>query len=89
MNLGPRDLSNTGPPNRQHAPADTRPPTHTVEDFRVCVHSEMMHLTLKSLEALGSLEVRWAGGWGHPRGDRAGRRYGMWSSRRVDGRGGE
>jgi hypothetical protein len=32
---------------------------HTVEDFRVCVHSEMMHLILKTLEAPGSLEVRW------------------------------
>ena len=47
-----------------------RPPnTHTVEDFQVCVHSEMMHLTLKRLEAPGSLEVRWGGDWGHPRGD--------------------
>jgi hypothetical protein len=26
--LDPRDLSNTGPPNRQHTPADMRPPTH-------------------------------------------------------------
>jgi hypothetical protein len=24
----PGDLSNTGPPNRQHTPADMRPPTH-------------------------------------------------------------
>ena len=32
----------------------------------------MMHLTLKRLEAPGSLEVRWGGGWGHPRGDRSG-----------------
>jgi hypothetical protein len=37
--------------------------THTVEDFQVCVHSEMMHLTLKRVEALGSLEVRWGGEW--------------------------
>jgi hypothetical protein len=28
FNLDPRDLSNTGPPNRQHIPADMRPPTH-------------------------------------------------------------
>jgi hypothetical protein len=57
-----------------------RPPTHiTVEDFQVCVHSEMMHLTLKKLEAPGNLEVRWGGGWGHPSGDRGmGRRYGIW-----------
>jgi hypothetical protein len=36
--------------------------THTVEESQVCVHSEMMHLTLKRLEAPGSLEVRWGGG---------------------------
>jgi len=30
----------------------------------------MMHLTLKRLEAQGSLEVRWGRGWGHPRGHR-------------------
>jgi hypothetical protein len=28
INLDPQDLSNTGPPNRQHIPADMRPPTH-------------------------------------------------------------
>jgi hypothetical protein len=51
----------------------------------------MMHLTLKRLEAPGSLEVRWGGGWGHPRGDRGGvgRRCGMWNSRKVDGEGAE
>jgi hypothetical protein len=49
---------------------------------------EMMHLTFKKLEARGSLEVRWGEGWGHPRGNRwVGRRYGMWSSWRVDGDG--
>jgi hypothetical protein len=32
----------------------------------------MKLLTLKRLEAPGSLEVRWGGGWGHPRGDRSG-----------------
>jgi hypothetical protein len=37
------------------------PNTHTAEDFQVCVHSEMMHLTLKRLEAPGSFEVRWVG----------------------------
>ena len=60
INLEPRDLSNTGPPNRQHTSADIWP--HTVEDFQVSVHSEMMYLTLKRLEAPGSLEARW--GWG-------------------------
>jgi hypothetical protein len=39
------------------------PNTHRVEDFRICIHSEMMHLTLKILEVPGSLEVRWGGGW--------------------------
>ena len=42
----------------------------TVEDFWVCVHSETMHLTLKILEASGSLDVRWGGGWGYPHGNR-------------------
>jgi hypothetical protein len=64
-----------------------RPPkTHTLDDFQVCGHSEMMHLTLKRLEALGSLGVRWGGdggihveiGWG-------GERCEIWSSQRVDG----
>jgi hypothetical protein len=49
-----------------------RPPTHTVDDFQVCVHSEMIHLNLKRLEAPGSLEARWGGGWGHPSGDGVG-----------------
>jgi hypothetical protein len=40
--------------------------------FQVCVHSEMMHLSLKRLEAPGSLEVMWGGGRGHPRGEGVG-----------------
>ena len=28
INLDSQDLSNTGPPNRQHTPADMRHPTH-------------------------------------------------------------
>jgi hypothetical protein len=32
----------------------------------------MMHLTLKRLEAPGSLEVRWGGGLGHPGGNEVG-----------------
>jgi hypothetical protein len=47
----------------------------------------MMHLTLKRLEASGSLEARYGGGWRHPHGDRIGRRCRMLSSQRVDGRG--
>jgi hypothetical protein len=45
-----------------------------------------MYLTLKRLEAPGSLEVWWWWWWGgHPGGDReVGRRYGMWSSWRED-----
>ena len=78
INLDPQDLSNTGPPHRKHTPADMRPPTHTVEDCQVCVHSEMMHLTLSRLKVPGTLEVRWDGAWGHPCGDRRiGRTYGM------------
>jgi hypothetical protein len=37
-----------------------RPPTH-IKGYWVCVHSDMMHLTLKNLEAPGSLQVRWGG----------------------------
>ena len=45
----------------------------------------MMHLTLKRLEAPGSLEVRWGGEWGHAHGNMwMGRRYGMWNNQRVD-----
>jgi hypothetical protein len=60
------------------------PNTHTVEDFWVCVYSEMMHLTLKRLEAPGSLEVRWGWGSGLPLGTGVGRRCGMWNSLRMD-----
>jgi hypothetical protein len=60
---------------------------HTVEDFSVCAHSEMIHLILERLEATGNLEVRWgrevgASMW---RQGGVGRRCGMWSSWRVDG----
>jgi hypothetical protein len=46
----------------------------------------MMHLTLKRLEAPRSLEIRWGTGEGiHTwRRGGVGRRYGMWSSCRVD-----
>jgi len=45
----------------------------------------MMHLTLKRLEAPGSLEIKWGGGWWHPCGDKGvGRKCGMWNSWRVD-----
>jgi hypothetical protein len=37
----------------------------------------MKHLTLKRLEAPESLEVRWGGGWEHPRGDGVGWREGV------------
>jgi hypothetical protein len=62
--------------------------THTVEDILVCVHSEMMHLTHKRLEAPGNLEVKYSGELGHPHGDSwVGKRYGMWKSQRMDGGG--
>jgi hypothetical protein len=28
INLDPQNLSNTGPPNRQHTPVDSRPPAY-------------------------------------------------------------
>jgi hypothetical protein len=45
----------------------------------------MMHLTLKRLEAPGSLEFRWGGKWENPCGDWnvVGKSSGMWSSQRV------
>jgi hypothetical protein len=46
----------------------------------------MIHLTIKRLEAPGSLEIRWSEGWDYPLGDkRVERRSGMWSRQRVDG----
>jgi hypothetical protein len=56
------------------------------------VHSEKIHLTLRSLEAPGSLEVRCVcgqGGWySHGDGGSGVRRmYGMLNSERVDGGG--
>jgi hypothetical protein len=38
------------------------PNTHIAEDCRVCIHSEMMYLTLKRLEVPGSLEDQWGRG---------------------------
>jgi hypothetical protein len=43
----------------------------------------MIHLTLKRLEAPGSLEFRWGRGWGHPHGNMGG----VWNSQRVDDEG--
>jgi hypothetical protein len=49
----------------------------------------MMHLTLKRLEAPGSLEVRWGEGWGWGvETEGMGRGYGMWNGKRVDRGGG-
>ena len=52
----------------------------------------MMHLTFKRLEALGHGEVCWGGALGRGRDilvqTKGGRRYGMWTSQRVDLEGG-
>jgi hypothetical protein len=37
----------------------------------------MMHLNLKRLEASGSLEIRWDGGWEYPHGEEVGLIGGM------------
>jgi hypothetical protein len=63
INLDPWDLSDTGPPARQHTPAEMRSPTHTAEYCQVWVQSEKMHLTLKRLRALGCLKVGWGRVW--------------------------
>jgi hypothetical protein len=53
-----------------------------VEDYRFWVQPEKVHIALKRIEVPGSLED-WLGGGGG--GDRqVGRRYGMWSSSRVE-----
>ena len=64
----PWDLSNTGPPAYTSWYGASN--SHRAEDGWVCVNSEMMHLTLKRLEAPVSSEVRRGGVWGHPCGDR-------------------
>jgi hypothetical protein len=87
INLDPRDLSYTGPRNRQLTAADKSSP----------------HTYSRGLPSLGSFrddapnpqetgsprEFRgqegW--GWGHPHGEGVERRCGMWNSR-VDGGGG-
>jgi hypothetical protein len=57
---------------------------YTTEDCRIWVQSEKMYLTLRRLEALESLEVRWGGGYAGgdilcgDRGTR--RRYRIWNS---------
>jgi hypothetical protein len=61
--------------------------THTVEDFQVSVHSEKKHLTLKRLEAPGSLEVRWGGGIHMEMGWSGVEVWDVEQSRRVDGEG--
>jgi hypothetical protein len=53
----------------------------------VCVHSEMMHLTLKRLETPGSLEVRWGGGVGPPTWRQVGREE-VWDVEQSGGWGG-
>jgi hypothetical protein len=54
--------------------------THTVEDFQVYVHSEMMHLTLKRLEASREFrdQMGWRVGTSMWRRDMVGRGCGMW-----------
>ena len=84
INLEPRYLSNTGPPTRQHTPAYMRPPTHIQQwtDGPGFSQKRKMHLTLKRLEAPGSLEVCFGGGWEVGESSwtwRRWRRYGMWT----------
>jgi hypothetical protein len=57
INLDSRDLSDTGTPTRQHTPTDMSSPTHIQQRPAGSGFAEKMHLTLKRLEASGSLEV--------------------------------
>jgi hypothetical protein len=64
-NLEPRNISDTGPPIRQHTPTDIRPPTtYTAKNCLVWTKSEKMHLILKRLESPGDGEFWLSEGWG-------------------------
>jgi hypothetical protein len=64
INLDSWDLSDTGPPTRQHTLADMRSLAHIHHRTAgsIYVQSEKMHLTLKRLEAPRSREVWWGRG---------------------------
>jgi hypothetical protein len=92
INLDTQDLSNTGPPNRQHTPADMRFPQHTYSrglpglcSFRDDAPNPQ--------ETGGPRKFRGQLGCGVGvsmwRRGGVGRRYGMWSRRRADGWDGE
>ena len=74
INLDLRDLSDIGPPNRQHTPADQH--TYSRELPVLCsLRDDAPNPQVTG----GPREFRGQVVW------RMGRRYGMWSSRRVDG----
>jgi hypothetical protein len=54
--------------------------------FWACVHSKMMHLTLKGWEPPGNLEVRWGGVGTSMWRRRVRKRYALWNSCRLDGK---
>jgi hypothetical protein len=80
-------LANTGPPTRQHTPADMRPPTHIQQRN---ARSGFSQNAPNPQETGGPREfrglVRVCGSWWeHPPRDRGvDKRYGMWNSGRVD-----
>jgi hypothetical protein len=84
-NLDPQDLRHWATNQAAYTSLYKAPNIYTAEDCWVWTQSEMMHLILKRLEALGSREVWWvgdSGGLGHPRGDMR-RGHGIWNSQKV------
>jgi hypothetical protein len=84
INLEPRDFSDTGPPTRQHTPADMRPPTHLQQGL-----GSVREDAPNPQETGHPREFRDWVGW--EMGGRtslwrqgAGMRYGMWNSQRGD-----
>jgi hypothetical protein len=78
INLDARDLSNTGPPNRQHT---TRPQFIYI---RGLLDLDLVRDDTPNLQETGGpreYRVRWGGEKGHPHRDRGlGMRYGMWTT---------
>ena len=58
INVESQDLSDTGPPTRQHTSADMRPPTH-IQQMLGLGSFRKDHLMLERLEAPGSLRIWW------------------------------
>ena len=88
INLDSWDLSNLEQSNRQHSPADMRPPTHRQQrtsslcSFRVDAPNPQETGGPREFRSQMELGGGVGSGWGHPRGARGlGRRCGIWGSK--------